>query len=93
MDEIEVTKILKECSDKKLERVIKSLAFLFSAAIWSHLAHSWPGLNFMCKAKYKTLGNRQIYHNHFSITRTLFFVFVLFIFVAISISVTLLGNR
>ena len=39
------------------ERAIKLPAFLFSAAIWLHLAHSWPGLNYMCKAKYKTLGN------------------------------------
>ena len=61
MDEIEVTNILKRCSDKKAQRerkrVVKSPAFLF-AAIWSCLAHSWPGLKYMCKAKYKTLGNR-----------------------------------
>ena len=62
MDEIEVINILKQCNDKKVEKVvIKSLLLLFSAAIWSHLAHSWYGLNFMCKAKYKTLGNRQIF--------------------------------
>ena len=55
MDEIEVINILKRCSDKKTERVIKSPVFLFSAAIWSHLADSWLGLNFMCKEKYKNL--------------------------------------
>ena len=62
MDEIEVITILKQYSDKKTERererrVIKSLAFLFSAAIWPYLAHSRSGLNYMCKAKYKTLEN------------------------------------
>ena len=57
MDEIEVINILKRCSDKKTQRVIKSLAFLF-AAIWSQLADSWPGLKYMCKTKYKTFGNR-----------------------------------
>ena len=56
MDEIDVINILKRYKDKK-DRVIKSPAFLFSAAIWSHLAHSWPGLNYMCKAKCNTLGN------------------------------------
>ena len=44
-------------SDKKTETAIKSLAFLFSAAVWLHLAYSWPSLDYMCKAKYKTLGN------------------------------------
>ena len=53
MDEEELIYILKRCSDKKTERVIKSPAFLF-AVIWSYLAHSWPGLKHMCKAKYKT---------------------------------------
>ena len=53
MDETEIINILKQCSAKKAEKVIKSPAFLF-AAIWSHLAHSWPGLKYMCKAKYKT---------------------------------------
>ena len=57
MDETEIINILKQCSAKKAEKVIKSPAFLF-AAIWSHLAHSWPGLKYMCKAKYKTLRNR-----------------------------------
>ena len=57
MDEVEVINILKRYSDKKTVRVIKSPEFLFSIAIRSHLAHSWPGLNYMCKAKYKTLGN------------------------------------
>ena len=37
--------------------MIKSLVFSF-AAIWSYLAHSWPGLKYMCKAKYKTFVNR-----------------------------------
>ena len=58
MDEIEVINISKRYSDKKTGRVIKSPAFLFSAAICSHLAHSPPVLNHMCKTKYKTLGNR-----------------------------------
>ena len=47
--------------------MIKSPAFLFSVAIWSH---SWPGLNDMYKAKYKTLGNGYIHYNYFSTTRT-----------------------
>ena len=34
MDQIEVINILKPYSDKKTERVIKSPAFLFNAAIW-----------------------------------------------------------
>ena len=55
MDEIEVINILKQYSDKKTVRVIKSPAVLFSVVIWSHLAHPWPGPNYMCKAKYKTL--------------------------------------
>ena len=41
----------------KRQKMIKSPAFLFSAAIWSHLPRSWPGLNYMSKAKYETLGN------------------------------------
>ena len=57
IDEIEVTNVLKRYSDKKVERMIKSSAFLCSAVIWSYLAHSWPGLNFLCKARYKTLEN------------------------------------
>ena len=57
MDEIKVINILKQYSDKKTERMIKSPWFLFISAIWSYLAHYWPGLNYMCKAKYKTLGN------------------------------------
>ena len=57
MDEIEAINILKhfKYSDKKTVRVIKSPAVLFDVAIWSHLAQSWPGPNYMCKAKYKTL--------------------------------------
>ena len=54
---IEDINILKRYNDKKTERVIKSSEFLFSTATWSHLAYSWPGLNYMFKAKYKTLGN------------------------------------
>ena len=61
MNEVEIINIFKRYSDKKIERVIKSIvkspAFLFSVAIWSHLAHSCPGLNYMCKLKYETLGN------------------------------------
>ena len=56
MNEVEVINIFKRYSDKNTEKVIKSPAFLFRAAIWSHLAH-WPGLNYLCKANYKTLGN------------------------------------
>ena len=41
----------------KRQGVIKSAAFLFRAAILSYLGHSLSGLNYMCKAKYKTLGN------------------------------------
>ena len=43
MDEIKVMNILKQYSDKKTDGVIKSPAFLFDAAIWSHLVHSRPG--------------------------------------------------
>ena len=52
MNEVEVINIFKRYSDKKKERLIKSPSFLFSTMIWSHLAHSWPGINYMCKAKY-----------------------------------------
>ena len=55
MNEVEVINSFKRYSDEKTERVTKSPAFLFSAAISA--AHYWPGLNYMCKAKYKTLGN------------------------------------
>ena len=34
--------------------IIRTLLF---AAIWSHEAHSWSGLNYMYIAKYKTLEN------------------------------------
>ena len=58
MNKVNVINIFKRYSDKKTDRVIKSPVFLLSAAIWSHLAHSWPSLNiYMCKAKHKTLGN------------------------------------
>ena len=56
MDEIEVINILKQCSDKQAETVVKS-ALLF-AAIWSYLAHYWPGLKYLCKTKYEGLKNR-----------------------------------
>ena len=54
----------------KRQKMIKSPAFLFSAAIWSHLPRSWPGLNYMSKAKYETLGNGSIHYNYFSVTTT-----------------------
>ena len=50
-----VINIFKQYSDKKT--VIKLPAFLFSGLISSHLPHSWPGLNYICKAKYETIGN------------------------------------
>ena len=95
MDEIEATNILKRCNAKKT--VIKSPAFLF-VAIWSNLSHSWPGVNYICKAKYKTFGNRSIHYNfplrpHLAFLKDLFFEFVSFVLVAICISVSLLGNR
>ena len=52
MNGVEVIK-----SQAHLFRVRKSPAHLFSAAIWSYLAYSWAGLNYMCKAKYKKRGN------------------------------------
>ena len=58
MNEIEVKNILKQYSDKKIERVIKSAEFLFSTAILAHVAHSWSGLNYVYIGKYKILGNR-----------------------------------
>lgn len=63
MNEIEVINILKRYTDKKerereRQRVIKSSQLLFTASIWSHLTHSRPVLNDMCRANYKTLGNR-----------------------------------
>ena len=57
MDEIEVINILKRCSYKKTDRVLKSPGLLF-AANWSYLANPWPGLTYMCKAKYKIFGYR-----------------------------------
>ena len=57
IDEIQVKKVLKRYSNKKTETVRKSPVFLFSAATWSYLSHSQSGLNYMYKAKYKTLGN------------------------------------
>ena len=58
MDKVGVINIWKWYSDEKTERVIKLPAFLFSAAIWSHLAHSWPSLSYVCTVIYKTLGQR-----------------------------------
>ena len=59
----------------------KSPTFLY-AAIWLHLAHFWMGLKYICKAKYKTLGNRYIYivitfpsHLHLVFSKHLFFFF------------------
>ena len=52
------------------ESVIKSPAFLFSAAIWSYLVLSWPGLSYVWKAKYKTIGHVYMHYNYFSITAT-----------------------
>ena len=43
MNEVEVINIFERYSDKKIER--------------SNLAHSWPGLNYRWKVKYKKLGN------------------------------------
>ena len=63
MNEIEVVNILKQCSDKKIDKVIKIPRFLY-AAIWPHLTHSWPRLKHMYKAKYKTLGYRQKHYNY-----------------------------
>ena len=40
MNEVEVINIFKRYGDKKTDIAIKSPAFLFSAVIWSHLAHS-----------------------------------------------------
>ena len=48
---------LKRSSKKMADSVIKSPAFLFSAAIWSYLVLSWPGLSYVWKAKYKTIGH------------------------------------
>ena len=70
IDEKEVITVLKRYSDKKIESVIKSPVFLFSAAIWSYLAHSWSDLNYMCKAKYTTLENGSMHFDYFSITST-----------------------
>ena len=77
---------------------MKEPAFLF-AAIWSHLVQSWPVLKYMCKAKYKTLGDRYIHYNYFSFTTTpgflkvLFFMFVSSVLVAMCITVSLFKNR
>ena len=56
MDKIEGTNVLRRYNNKKIERVIKSSAFFIKCcdlAIFLYLAHSWPGLNRLCKAKYK----------------------------------------
>ena len=98
MNEIEVINILKRSSDKKIKIKIKSRAYLFSSVFWLLLSHSWPDLNYMCKAKYKTLVNGLIHYvnfplqQHLAFLKDLFVVFVLFVLVAICISVSLLGN-
>ena len=51
MDDIEVINILKQHRDKKTDGESHQRFY------FSHLAHSWPGQNYMRKAKYKTLGN------------------------------------
>ena len=83
MDEIEVINILKRCSDKKAERLIKSAAFLF-AAIWLHLAHFWSGVKYMCNTKYKHLEIDKYIKITFSLQRHLNFLkdllFVFFFF-------------
>ena len=89
MNEVEVTNIFKRYSDKK-QRVIKSPAFFFSAAIWSHLTCSWPGLNYTRKAKYKTLMDKYTkitfpLQQHLAFLKDLFFVFVSFVLLAICI--------
>ena len=89
MDEVQVIDNLRRHSNKKAERLPS--VFLFSAAIWSHSAHSWPGLHYMSKEVYETLGNKYIHYNYFSIrtkfsfVKDLFFGFVLFVLVAICI--------
>ena len=75
---------------------MKSLAFLYSVLNWSHLAHSWLVLNYMCKLKQLGIDKYIIITFQFptsSFFKRFFFVFVSFVLVPISISVNLLGNR
>ena len=44
-------------TERQREAESEPSVFLLSAAIWSYLAHYWPGLNYIFKAIYKTLGN------------------------------------
>ena len=67
-NEIEVVNVLKRCSEKKREKVIKLPVFLLSAEKWSYLVHPWSSLNYTCKAIYKALGNGKIQCDFFSIT-------------------------
>ena len=63
---------------------IKTPALLFSGAIESYLADSWPGLNFICETKYKNLEiDKHIeitfpLERHLAYLKNLFFVFVSF---------------
>ena len=77
----------------KTERIIKSQAFLFCAAIWSHLGHSWLSLNYNIKQNIKYLEIKQLLQRRLAFLKGLFSVFVSFDFVAICSSVSLLGNR
>ena len=94
MDEIEVINILKRYSVKKTERVIKSEEFSFIAAIWSYLAHSWPGLTICVKQNVKHLEMDKYIiitfplQPHLAFLKDWFFVFVSFVLVAICISVS-----
>ena len=78
--------------------MIKLVAFLF-VAIWLHLAHSWPGLKYMRKAKYKDLEIDKyiIYTLYYIYICALYIIFVhvffFFVLVDISMSVSILGNR
>ena len=47
----------KTCREEKIIRMLLIIRTLLFAVIWSQEAHSWSGLNYMYKAKYKTLEN------------------------------------
>ena len=78
--------------------MIKSSAFLFTAAIRSHWAHSWLGLNYNIKLNIQHLGMNQnsivtfLLQQHLAFLKDFFSVFVSFAFVAICILVSSLGN-
>ena len=99
MDKIEVINVLKQYSNKKTERVIKSKVFLFGATIWSYLARCWPVLNYMCKKNIKHLEIDKFIiitfplQRHITFLKDLFFVFISFVLVTICILVSLIGNR